>query len=76
VTGITVQEAPIHFKGPGGGIGRHTSLRGWRRNKRASSSLVLGTKNRIRGFFLRNIGLIFHNLLLLFVDFLRLFSYI
>ena len=29
---------------PGGGIGRHTSLRGWRRQKRASSSLVLGTK--------------------------------
>jgi hypothetical protein len=28
---------------PGGGIGRHTSLRGWRRQKRASSSLVLGT---------------------------------
>ena len=28
---------------PGGGIGRHTSLRGWRCHKRASSSLVLGT---------------------------------
>ncbi len=30
-------------KSPSGEIGRHTSLRGWRRQKRASSSLVLGT---------------------------------
>jgi hypothetical protein len=35
------------IKCPGGGIGRHTSLRGWRRQKRASSSLVLGTKAAI-----------------------------
>ena len=28
---------------PGGGIGRHTSLRGWRSFGHASSSLVLGT---------------------------------
>jgi len=33
----------LHSKCPGGEIGRHTSLRGWRRQKRASSSLVLGT---------------------------------
>ena len=28
---------------PGGEIGRHTTLRGWRRQKHTSSSLVLGT---------------------------------
>ena len=28
---------------PGGGIGRHASLRGWRSKGHASSSLVLGT---------------------------------
>ena len=33
---------------PGGGIGRHTSLRGWRRQKRASSSLVLGTEKTLQ----------------------------
>ncbi len=30
-------------KSPGGEIGRHTSLRGWRLHGCASSSLVLGT---------------------------------
>ena len=30
---------------PGGGIGRHATLRGWCRFRRASSTLVLGTQN-------------------------------
>lgn len=41
---------------PGGGIGRHASLRGWCSLGRASSTLVLGTKkkNRTKRFFCFN----------------------
>jgi hypothetical protein len=35
-------------RGPGGGIGRHATLRGWWALARVSSSLVLGTTNRFR----------------------------
>ena len=34
-------------KCPGGGIGRHATLRGWWEYSRASSTLVLGTEEKV-----------------------------
>ena len=44
---------------PDGEIGRHASLRGWCRLRCASSSLVLGTKKRVRNsslFYFKSTG--------------------